>query len=234
VGMGANILVRLATRRQTLIDGLIVINCNSQTSGWMEWAYHKVNMKAIKKARRLPDCVVDYLVWHHMGSIGKERGPEVVSLAAMYRQYFRTEVKPGNLAKLLQSYTSRSDLNIARLTDSTMKTMNRRNKTLTMPVLNIVGDQSPHVDATITFNGRVDPAKCTWMKITDAGMVLEEQKEKVAEAVGLFLQGLGYTISMGRSRSATVRPNKLALQLKGYETPLVKMKVVNITEDLLI
>ena len=215
VGMGANVLVRLASRRQKLIDGLIVINCNSQTSGWMEWAYHKVNMKAIKKGRRLPDSVVDYLVWHHLGNIGKDRGSEVVSIAAMYRQYFRTEVNPGNLARLLQSYVTRSNLNMAGDKESSLKTMNRRNRTLNMPVLNIVGDQSPHVEATITFNGRMDPAKCTWMKIGDAGMVLEEQKEKVAEAIGLFLQGMGYTLRIGRSRSATVRPNKLALQVKG-------------------
>ena len=86
---------------------------------------------------------------------------------------------------------------------------------LNVPVLNIVGEQSSHVDGTITFNMRVNPALCTWMKISDAGMLLEEQPEKVAEAVGLFLQGLGYTLRMGRSRSATVRPNKLPLQIKG-------------------
>ena len=55
VGMGANVLLRLATKRQKLIDGLIVINSNSQTSGWMEWAYNKVNMKALKGASQVPD-----------------------------------------------------------------------------------------------------------------------------------------------------------------------------------
>jgi hypothetical protein len=32
------------------------------------------------------------------------------------------------------------------------------------------------------------------MKIQDAGMILEEQPAKVAEAVKLFLQGLGHTV----------------------------------------
>ncbi len=32
-------------------------------------------------------------------------------------------------------------------------------RTLKMPVLNMVGDHSPHIDATVNFNGRLDPAK---------------------------------------------------------------------------
>ena len=76
-------------------------------------------------------------------------------------------------------------------------------------------------------------------------MVLEEQPEKVAEAICYFLQGLGYTLKILRSRSATVRPSKLELKgirrngnppdidikfenckiFLGYETPLVKLRV---------
>ena len=50
------------------------------------------------------------------------------------------------------------------------------------------------MDATVVLNGKLDPAKCSWMKIRKAGMVLEEQPEKVSEAVKLFIQGLGYTL----------------------------------------
>ena len=56
------------------------------------------------------------------------------------------------------------------------------------------------------------------MKIQDAGMILEEQPAKVAEAVKLFLQGLGHTIVLlrktnpntGRSRSLSATPVKPA------------------------
>ena len=206
VGMGANILVRLASRRPRMVDGLILINCNSQTSGWLEWAHHKVNMKALKKAKKLPDSVVNYLVLHHLGSNIKERGSYGLNLAAMYRHYFKTQVNPGNLARLLQSYVARSDINLTRNSDR-----------MNIPILNIVGDHSPHLDRTIMFNLKVSPAQCTWMKISDAGMVLEEQQDKVAEALGLFLQGLGYPIRLGRSRSALTRPTTLALQTRGTE-----------------
>lgn len=35
-----------------------------------------------------------------------------------------------------------------------------------MPVLNITGSLSPHIDDTVTFNGRLDPAKTNWMKVS--------------------------------------------------------------------
>jgi hypothetical protein len=55
------------------------------------------------------------------------------------------------------------------------------------------------------------------MKIQDAAMILEEQPAKVAEALGLFLQGLGYTLRRvgqasknrnQRSSSVTATPYK--------------------------
>ena len=42
VGLGANVLVRLARRRPKLVEGLVLINCSSTSSGWLEWAHHKV------------------------------------------------------------------------------------------------------------------------------------------------------------------------------------------------
>ncbi len=52
----------------------------------------------------------------------------------------------------------------------------------------MTGDRSPHVDATVAFNGRLQPDSCQWMKIQDAAMIIEEQPGKVAEALKLFLQ----------------------------------------------
>ena len=69
VGLGANVLARLAHRRPTMVDGLILVNCNSNTAGWIEWVYHKVNIKSLKKLTnatnvvKLPDSVVEYLIW---------------------------------------------------------------------------------------------------------------------------------------------------------------------------
>uniref|UniRef100_A0A6B0U0S8 Secreted protein n=1 Tax=Ixodes ricinus TaxID=34613 RepID=A0A6B0U0S8_IXORI len=59
-------------------------------------------------------------------------------------------------------------------------------------VMLVAGALSPHLDDTVNMNGRMDPTTSSWMKISDCGMVLEEQPGKVSEAFRLFLQGLGY------------------------------------------
>ena len=153
-------------------------------------------MAALRRANSVPDSVLDFLIWHHLGAVTKGRS----GLASLYRSHF-SELRPTNLALLLEAYVTRREVSVSRAS-------------LKIPVLNIVGEQSPHVEATIGLNMKVDPANSTWMKITDAGMVLEEQPEKVAEAVSLFLQGLGHTLNVHRSKSATVRPSKLELKGK--------------------
>ena len=70
-----------------------------------------------------------------------------------------------NLALLMQSYVQRSDLNLAREIASNGKELLGATRTLKTPVLNMTGDHSPHVDATVAFNGRMQPNRCTWMKI---------------------------------------------------------------------
>lgn len=60
-------------------------------------------------------------------------------------------------------------------------------------VLNVMGDHSPHEDDVVETNGRLDPAKSSFVKFADCGgMVLEEQPAKMAESLRHFLQGLGY------------------------------------------
>jgi len=231
VGLGANVLVRLARRRPKLVEGLVLFNCSSSSSGWVEWAYHKVNIQHLKKERTVPDSVVEWLIWYHLGNL-TGRGLDTLSLASIYRQYFTSNLSPANLGGLIHSYASRTDLGLARDLSPMGKTLRGNCRSLSMPVLNMVGDHSPHVDATVTFNGRLDPAFATWMKVGEAGMVLEEQPQKVAEAMVLFLQGLGHTLALARSRSVANTPKKLTVPPKGYQTPLVQLKIRNDNSDL--
>ena len=48
-----------------MVDGLVAVNCSSQAAGWVEWVYHKVNVKSLKKcaAGTMPESVVEYLMW---------------------------------------------------------------------------------------------------------------------------------------------------------------------------
>ena len=67
------------------------------------------------------------------------------------------------------------------------------------------------------------------MKIQDAGMVLEEQPDKAGEAIRLFLQGLGYTLRNGRSKSVSEATRKLSLNITGHS--LIKKPFVNLSSS---
>ncbi|XP_018323124.1 protein NDRG3 isoform X2 [Agrilus planipennis] len=229
VGAGANILARYAINNPTKVSALCLINCVSTASGWIEWGYQKLNARHLR-SKGMTQGVLDYLMWHHFGRNTEERNHDLVQV---YKSYFEKHVNPTNLALLIDSYIRRTDLNIQREMDPTKK---RDANTLQMPVLNITGALSPHADDTVTLNGRLDPATSSWMKISDCGMVLEEQPAKVSEAFRLFLQGEGYV--------APLSPIKMAMFRKASEEEIVKTKlepkiqgvqwpasIINITEN---
>jgi len=195
VGTGANILCRFALAHPEQVDCLCVMNCVSTAAGWIEWGYQKVNVRNLRNKGIMTKGVLDYLMWHHFGYVSDERNHD---LAHVYRQYFMSSVNPANLGLFIDSYVRRSDMNITRELDPILK---KDVRTIRPPVLNVTGALSPHVDDTVTFNGRLDPVNSTWMKIQDCGMVMEEQPAKLAEAFRLFLQGQGYALKLFRKNS---------------------------------
>ncbi|XP_055598563.1 protein NDRG3 isoform X3 [Uranotaenia lowii] len=184
VGAGANILARFALANPDKVGALCLINCSSTAAGWIEWGYQLLNTRNLR-TKGMTQGVLDYLMWHHFGRNPEERNLDLVQL---YKSNFERSINPVNLAMLIDSYIKRSDLNIARTPSGTPQNA----PSLKMPVLNITGALSPHIDDTVTLNGRLMPEKTNWMKISDCGLVLEEQPGKLAEAFRLFLQGEGY------------------------------------------
>ncbi|KAM3968463.1 misexpression suppressor of KSR 2 [Aphomia sociella] len=212
VGAGANILARFALAYPQKVDALALINCTSNQAGWIEWAYQKMNSRSLR-SRGMTQAVLDYLMWHHFGRYPEERNHD---LSQMYRMYFTRNVNPTNLSMFIDAYVQRTDLGITRDTD-----------TIKVPVLNITGALSPHVDDTVTFNGRLHPSKSTWMKISDCGMVLEEQPGKISEAFRLFLQGEGYVAPLSPTKIVAFR----RLSDAERRRPCRHSPVIRITEN---
>ncbi|XP_017772216.1 PREDICTED: protein NDRG3 isoform X3 [Nicrophorus vespilloides] len=227
VGAGANILARFALTNPNKVSALCLINCVSTQAGWIEWGYQKLNARHLR-SKGMTQGVLDYLMWHHFGRNTEERNHDLVQV---YKSYFERNVNATNLALFIDSYVRRTDLNIQREMDLTKK---KEGMTLGMPVINITGSYSPHMDDTVTLNGRLDPTNSSWMKISDCGMVLEEQPGKVSEAFRLFLQGEGYAIQVGRRPSkistapsfevAPLSPTKMAQFRKASIEELLKSK----------
>ncbi|XP_051861259.1 protein NDRG3 isoform X2 [Drosophila nasuta] len=197
VGAGANILARFAHGHPDKVGALCLINCVSTQSGWIEWGYQSFNARFLR-TKGMTQGVIDYLMWHHFGRNPEERNHDLVQ---MYKQHFERGVNPTNLAMLINAYIHRNDLHLARTPPGTPGAETAAT-TLKMPVINITGSLSPHVDDTVTFNGRLDPTNSSWMKISDCAMVLEEQPAKLAEAFRLFLQGEGYATPLSTPASS--------------------------------
>ncbi|RWS28631.1 NDRG3-like protein 1 [Leptotrombidium deliense] len=198
VGAGANILSRFALKYSELVDGIFLINPTSTQSGWTEWFYQKLNVYYLSGnnsgTTRFPQATQDYLMWHHFGKVNAERNHDLISV---YKEYFcGKSINARNLSLFIDSYVKRSDLGIVR---------GDKGNNFKCPVLLLCGAFSPHVEDTVTMNSRLNPSDSTWMKLSDCGMVLEEQPGKVEEALRLFIQGLGYALSAYERRRSSLR-----------------------------
>lgn len=193
VGLGANVMSRVAQRNADLVDGILLINPVPTTAGWTEWAYQKRNIyylnnldsglsqlqSGYERKSSFPQCILDYLIWHHFGTPTQYSCMDLINT---YRNYFSSfKIRPKNLALLIGSYLKRDDIGISRTDGEQVECSS----------LVLCGNDSPFLEDSIEMNQRLKPDRSTWMKLFDCGLVLDEQPNKVAEAFILFVQGLG-------------------------------------------
>jgi pimeloyl-ACP methyl ester carboxylesterase len=187
VGVGANILTRFALKYSSKIYGLILVNCISRGLGWFEGFTLKWPTKDMPQ-QTWTDALLTYLIWYHLGYETQTAHPDLVQ---GLRRHLEENVNAKNVIKLLNSFLKRTPIVMERPTE-----LNKNAdppKSLTCTIMNITGFSSPHKDDVIETNDRCDPTKSSYVEFADCGgAVLEEQPAKTAEAIRLFLQGLGH------------------------------------------
>jgi pimeloyl-ACP methyl ester carboxylesterase len=189
-GAGANILLRFAMSHPDMVEGLVVINATVRRAGWVEWFYLKWAIRYLWQGV-MNLQTEDYFVWHHLGY---KTSYENEDLANTYRRNLSV-LNPANLAKFTQAFLWRDEIVIKRVGgDPNMGDAGDKvRSTLTCPVLNVVGDWSPHIEESVDLNTKLRPQDACWFKLSDSGgMVQEENPVKLAEAFILMLKGNGY------------------------------------------
>uniref|UniRef100_A0AAR2KX30 Protein NDRG2 n=1 Tax=Pygocentrus nattereri TaxID=42514 RepID=A0AAR2KX30_PYGNA len=184
VGAGAYILSRLALNQPDLVEGLVLINVDPCAKGWMDWAASKLS--------GWTSNLVDIVMGHHFSTDELGENQEIIQT---YRLHIAQDINQDNLALFWNSY-NRYAIRSASYIDY------GDSKVDECPVLLIVGDTSPAVEAVVSddaetrdveCNSRLNPTKTTLLKMADCGGLPQVvQPGKLAEAFKYFVQGMGY------------------------------------------
>uniref|UniRef100_S4RLQ0 Uncharacterized protein n=1 Tax=Petromyzon marinus TaxID=7757 RepID=S4RLQ0_PETMA len=124
-------------------------------------------------------------------------------LMQTYKQHMLEEINQQNLSLFVNAYNSRRDLDLGKAS------LGQPAKTLKCPVMLVVGDSSPMVDAVVECNSKLDPTQTSFLKMSDCGGLPQcVQPAKLTEAFKYFVQGMGYMPSamltrLSRSRTAS-------------------------------
>ncbi|XP_065509142.1 protein NDRG2 isoform X2 [Caloenas nicobarica] len=186
VGAGAFVLAKFALERPLQVEGLVLVNLDAKARGWMDWAAHKL--------LGLTASTNELILGHLFSQAELALAPPPVR-----RLRERLEGAP-NAGLLWAMYNSRGDLGLER----------SGTRTLRCPVLLVVGDGSPHEDAAVECNAKLDPTQTSFLKMADGGGQPQiSQPAKLTEAFKYFVQGMGYMAAatmtrLSRSRTASL------------------------------
>ncbi|XP_066065254.1 protein NDRG2-like [Chamaea fasciata] len=186
VGAGAFVLAKFGLLHPEAVEGLVLLNLNPRAKGWMDWAASKLS--------GLTTSTNEMILSHLFTQ------DELVAAPPPVRRLREHLAATPNAALLWAMYSSRGDLGLEKSGAGS----------LNCPVLLVVGDNSPHEDAVVECNAKLDPTQTSFLKMADGGGQPQiAQPGRLTEAMKYFLQGMGYMAAsamtrLSRSRTGSV------------------------------
>ncbi|CAB1420683.1 unnamed protein product [Pleuronectes platessa] len=188
VGAGAYILSKFTLANPDSVEGLVLINIDTNARGWIDWAAQKLS----SVTSSLTEQILSHL-------FSQEELSSNTDLVQSHRERISKASNLVNIELLWKTYNSRRDLNIDR--SSTFK----------CPVMLVVGDQAPYEEAAVECNSKLDPTTTSFLKMADAGGLPQlTQPAKLTEAFKYFIQGMGYMASSCMTRLSRSRTTSLS------------------------
>uniref|UniRef100_A0A9J8C0R1 NDRG family member 2 n=1 Tax=Cyprinus carpio carpio TaxID=630221 RepID=A0A9J8C0R1_CYPCA len=170
------------------VEGLVLINVDTNARGWMDWAAQKLS--------NLTSSLSDQILSHLFSQEEMSANTELIQT---HKERIAKAPNLINIELFWKSYQGRRDLNI------------ERNNTFKCPVMLVVGDQAPYEEAAVECNSKLDPTTTSFLKMADAGgMPQLTQPSKLTEAFKYFIQGMGYMASSCMTRLSRSRTTSLS------------------------
>uniref|UniRef100_A0A672KXG4 Protein NDRG2 n=1 Tax=Sinocyclocheilus grahami TaxID=75366 RepID=A0A672KXG4_SINGR len=194
VGAGAYILSKFTLSNPEAVEGLVLINVDTNSRGWMDWAAQKLS--------NLTSSLTDQILSHLFSQEEMSANTELIQT---HRERVSKAPNLINIELFWKSYQGHSLLYVSLVMPPHVAVFFR------CPVMLVVGDQAPYEEAAVDCNSKLDPTTTSFLKMADAGgMPQLTQPSKLTEAFKYFIQGMGYMASSCMTRLSRSRTTSLS------------------------